>query len=132
MLTRQSTPITSPPAACSSPTKAALRGPQEARRAGAEVNHWNARRANSFDESAGIRSHIAHIIVGTQRADPAIEYLNRACSRSHLADREWPQHIYQLAHQPAPQSLVAIHHLLGLVESFRRTAFNHVTRECEW
>ena len=104
---------------------------EKARRAGAEVDHRNARRANALDQRARIRRHVANVIVRPQRAHPAIEHLNDARARGHLQHGERAQHVHQLAHQAAPQRLVAIHHLLGLEEIARRPAFDHVARHGE-
>ena len=86
---------------------------EKSSRAGAEVNHRNAGGADALDQRAGIRRDIADIIVGAERAHPAIEHLDGARAGGHLAEREGSQHVHQLAHQAAPQRLVLIHHGLG-------------------
>jgi len=92
---------------------------EEACRAGSEVDHGHARRANALDQRARIRRHVANIIVRAERADPAIEYLNDARARRDLQYREGSQHVYQLAHQATPQRLVLVHHFLGTQEISR-------------
>src|SRR5215471_13585376 len=61
---------------------------EETCRSGAKVNHWNTGRTDSLHQSARVRSHIADIIVGSQRAYPAIENLNHARACGHLEDAE--------------------------------------------
>src|SRR5580704_8901057 len=105
--------------------------PEETGRAGAEVDHRNTARSDALDQCARIRRDEAYVIVGTQSAHPAIEHLDGARAGGHLAEREWSQHVHQLAHETAPQGFVAIHHVLGANEVFRWTALDHVAGESE-
>ncbi len=104
---------------------------EESGGAGAEVDHGHAGRADALDHGPRVRRGEAHVIVRSHRSDPTVEHLNRAGAGRHLQCREWSDHVHDLAHQPPPQRLIAIHHLLGADECSRRAAFDHVARHGE-
>src|SRR5579872_5801259 len=117
ILTRQSTPMTSPPAACNS-----RKNPD------APVPKWitGTLPVRMRSINARIRRDKTHVIIGTQSAHPAIEHLNSAGAGGNLAQSERPEYIDQLSHQTAPQRFVLVHHGFCPDEVFRRAAFDHV------
>ena len=94
--------------------------------AGAEVDHRDAGGADALDQGAGVGRGEADVIVGAERAHPAIEDLDGAGAGGHLQMREGREHVDDLAHEAAPQGLVAVHEALGADEIARGAAFDHV------
>ena len=100
---------------------------EEAGGAGAEVDHRHTAGADALNQRARIGLHIAHIIIGAERAHPAIENLNGFGAATRLQAGEIAQHVNQLAHQPPPHGFVGVHQLFRFEERLRRPSFDHVT-----
>src|SRR5271165_5943963 len=61
--------------------------------AGSKVNHGHSGGADALNQSPGIRRHETDVVVGAERADPAIEDLNGASAGGHLRNGEWTEHV---------------------------------------